>query len=194
MTRRPYDRSRLAAAIATAAALAALAGVASASATTTASATLTAGSLGFVGTPANVTFGSTAPSAVDRTVIAAEPIDVGDATGSTAGWYVTATSTTFTSGADALPGTATTIAAAPATASCDISSTCAPATAGSVVTYPYSLPAAAIAPSATTMFAAQAGTGMGDQTVTPTWTLTIHAQPAAAVYTSTWTISIVSGP
>jgi hypothetical protein len=141
-----------------------------------------------------VTFASTARSGVDQTVTAAEPIDVGASTGSTAGWYVTATSTTFRSGEQTLPTTATTIVAAPATASCDTGSTCAPARAAAVVTYPYSLPAAAIAPSATTLYSAQAGTGMGDQTVTPTWRLAIPAKPAAGVYTSTWTISIVSGP
>jgi hypothetical protein len=35
---------------------------------------------------------------------------------------------------------------------------------------------------------------MGDQTVTPTWTLAVPSKTYAGTYTSTWTISLVSGP
>ena len=62
------------------------------------------------------------------------------------------------------------------------------------MSYPYTLPAAATAPTATKLYNAPAGTGMGDQTVTPTWTLTIPANAYAGTYTSTWTLSLVSGP
>lgn len=194
MIRLPYTPRRVGGALAVIGALGALAAIAPSAGATSATATLTAGSLGFVGTPANVTFASTALNGVNQTVTASQAIDVGDATGSSAGWNITATSTTFTSGANTLPVTATSIATAPAVASCDASSTCAPATAGAGVTYPYALPAASTAPSATKMYSATAGTGLGDQTLTPTWSLAIPSKTVAGAYTSTWTLSIVSGP
>ena len=62
------------------------------------------------------------------------------------------------------------------------------------VSYPYSAPAATTAPTATKLLNAPAGTGMGDQTVTPTWALAIPANAYASNYTSTWTLSLVSAP
>jgi hypothetical protein len=160
---------------------------------TTASETLTAGSLGFASTPGNVTFPSTTLNGQNATVTAAQPLDIADATGSGAGWNLTATSTVFTAGSHTLPTGATTIATAPAAPTCDSNVTCTVATAGSV-SYPYSLPAGTTAPTATKMFSATAGTGMGDQTLTPTWSLAIPGNAYAGNYTSTWTVSLVSGP
>jgi hypothetical protein len=160
---------------------------------TTASETLTAGSLGFVSAPGNVTFPGTTLDGTNHTVTVAQAFDVGDATGSGSGWNITATSTTFTAGSKTLPTNATTIASAPATPTCDASVTC---TAGgsTTVSYPYTLPAGTTAPTATKAYNAPANTGMGDQTVTPTWTLTIPANAFAGSYSSTWTVSLVSGP
>lgn len=160
---------------------------------TTASETLTAGSLGFVSAPANVTFPGTTLNGTNRTATASQAFDVGDATGSGSGWNITGTSTTFTTGTNTLPTTATTIATAPSAPTCDTSVTCTVGGA-TTVSYPYTLPAAATAPTATKLYNAPAGTGMGDQTVTPTWTLTIPANAYAGTYTSTWTLSLVSGP
>lgn len=165
-------------------------------ASTTASVTLSAGSLAFINsTPAaSITFPATTLNGTNQTVTSTLGFDVGDSTGSGAGWNVTATSTTFTSAGHTLPTTATTIQSAP-TASCDASASgCTPATTN--VSYPYSLPAAGTAPTATKMFNAAAGTGMGNQTFTPTWTLAIPANAIASgtPYTSTWTFSLVSGP
>ncbi|MBV9801946.1 MAG: hypothetical protein JO130_02085 [Solirubrobacterales bacterium] len=158
---------------------------------TTASATLTAGSLGFAGTPGNVTFPSAALNGQNKTIQAAQPLDVADATGSGAGWNVTSTSTFFTSGSNTLPAGAF-LSSAP-TATCDTNVTCT--TAGtSTVAYPYFMPAGTTAPTATKLFTAPAGTGMGDQTLSPTWNLGIPANAYAGNYTSTWTLSLVSGP
>jgi len=78
---------------------------------------------------------------------------------------------------------------------CDTGSTCTAATVlGSKVSYPYTLPAGATAPTATEMFDANTNTGMGNQTVTPTWALAIPANTYAGTYTSTWTVSLVSAP
>jgi hypothetical protein len=157
---------------------------------TTGTATVSAGSLAFVSSPPNVTFSATL-SGLDQTVNSTEAIDVSDATGSGTGWNVTATSTTFTAGAKTLSTSATTLSAAP-TDACDGGATCTVAT--NSITYPYTLPAATSAPTATKVFDGAANTGMGNQTVTPTWKLSIPANTLAGAYTSTWTISLVSRP
>ena len=165
-------------------------------ATTAASVTLSAGSLAFINsTPAaTVTFPTTTLNGTNQSVTGTLAFDIGDATGSGAGWNVTGTSTTFKSGTNALPTTATTIQSAP-TASCDTGAAgCTAAT--TTVSFPYTLPAATVAPTATKLFNASANTGMGNQTFTPTWTLAIPANAVASgtAYTSTWTFSLVSGP
>ena len=176
-----------------AAAMSSLLLVAAPAGATTASATLTAGSLGFATTPGPVNFPSVTLNGTDKTTTAQQAFDVADATGSGAGWNITATSTLFKSGTNALPAGATTIGSSPGSPTCDTGSTCTVGGA-TTVAYPYSLPAAASAPTATKMFNAPAGTGMGNQTVSPTWTLAIPANAYAGNYTSTWTLSLVSGP
>ncbi|MEA2315096.1 MAG: hypothetical protein QOI03_1788 [Solirubrobacteraceae bacterium] len=159
----------------------------------TATATLSAGSLAFVSTPPNVSFSATL-NGTDQTVTSAQALDVGDATGSGAGWNLTATSTTFTTGGGSphtLSTSATTVGASP-TVACDTGVTCVLAT--NSVSYPYTLPAAGTAPVATKLLNAAANTGMGNQTVTPSWKLAVPASTLAGTYTSTWTISLVSGP
>lgn len=164
-------------------------------ASTAASETVSAGSLSFINsTPAaTITFPGTTLTGANQTVTAPLAFDIGDATGSGAGWNVTATSTTFTSTTHTLPTTATTVPVAP-TPTCDAAGSCTLATTN--VTYPYSLPAAATAPTATKLFNAAANTGMGSQTVTPTWSLAIPSNTiaSATAYTSTWTFSLVSAP
>ena len=160
---------------------------------TTASETVTAGSLGFASTPGNVTFPGTTLNGQNKTVTASQPFDIADATGSGAGWNITATSTLFTTGSHTLAAGSATIATAPSAPTCDSGVTCTVGGA-TTVSYPYSLPAAAIAPTATKLFNAPAGTGMGDQTVTPTWTLAIPGNAYAGNYSSTWTLSLVSAP
>ncbi len=161
---------------------------------TNASETLTAGSLGFAATPGAVTFPATTLNGQNKTVTFQQPLDIADATGSGAGWNITATSTTFkTTGGNTLPTNATTVASAPAAPTCDTNVTCTQGGATSV-TFPYSLPAAATAPNATKLYNAPANTGMGDQTASPTWTLAIPGNAYSGNYTSTWTLSLVSGP
>jgi hypothetical protein len=145
-----------------------------------------------VSTPASISFSGTL-NGTDQTISNPSAIDVGDATGSGAGWNLTSTSTTFaTSGnTHTLSTGATTVGVAP-TDACDAGATCSLAT--NSVTYPYSLPAAATAPTATKLYNAAANTGLGDQTVTPTWKLGVPASTFAGTYNSTWTLSLVSGP
>ncbi len=146
--------------------------------------------LGFVTAAPNVTFNDTL-NGKDQTVTTTQALDIKDARGSGAGWNITATSTTFTTGTVNLATTATTVQAAPGLA-CDSGATCLLAT--NSISYPYALPAAATAPTATKLFNAAANTGMGDQTVTVTWRLAIPGNTPVGSYTSTWTLSLVSGP
>jgi hypothetical protein len=157
---------------------------------TSATATLSAGSLGFVTTPPALSFSATL-NGKDQEPTTTQALDVSDATGSGAGWNITATSTTFTAGTHTLSTTATTVGSAP-TIACDAGATCTTAT--NSIIYPYSLPAATTAPTATKLFNAAEKTGMGNQTVTPTWKLAVPASTFAGTYTSTWTESLVSGP
>jgi len=159
---------------------------------TTASEQVNAGALSFINsTPGNVTFPAVTLNGTDQVKTQTQAFDVSDATG----WSITATSTTFTAAGHTLSNTATTIAGAPSTA-CDVSSSCT--LASNSITYPYVLPAAAVAPVATKMFNAALNTGMGNQTVTPTWSLSVPATTwaggAGSPYTSTWTLTLVSGP
>lgn len=158
----------------------------------TATQQVTGGSLSFINsTPGDVSFPGVTLNGSNQTNTQTQAFNVSDATGSNAGWNITATSTTFTSGPNTLPTTATTIQSAPAIA-CDGGVGCTPAT--NAISYPYVLPADTVAPTATKMFAASINTGMGNQTITPTWTLAIPAATAAGTYSSTWTFSLTSGP
>ena len=160
---------------------------------TSGTAALAAGSLAFLSSPATVSFSATL-SGTDQTVNASQVFDVSDATGSGAGWNITATSTTFTTGGGSpklLSTSATTVQAAPSVA-CDAGTTCTVATTS--VSYPYTLPAGSTAPTATKVFNASANTGLGNETTTFTFRLSVPAATSAGTYTSTWTYSLVSGP
>ena len=184
-----FRRGRRLVWLAAAAASAALAASLPAAATT-GTATISAGSLAFNSTPPNVSFAATL-NGLDQTPTDNEAMDVGDATGSGAGWNVTATSTTFTTGTKSLSTSATTVTATP-TDACNSGATCTLVT--NAITYPYTLPAGSTAPTATKLFDSAVNTGLGNQTVTPTWKLSIPANTFAGTYTSTWTISLVSAP
>jgi hypothetical protein len=162
----------------------------------TATQQVNAGSLSFINsTPGNVTFPAVTLNGTDQVQTQSQAFDVSDATGSNAGWAITATSTTFAAAGHNLSNTATTIQSAPG-AACDAASSCTLASNG--ISYPYVMPAAAVAPVATKMFNAATNTGMGNQTVTPTWSLSVPsttwAGGAGSPYTSTWTFTLVSGP
>jgi len=160
-----------------------------AGAQTTATATIGAGTLNVV-VPSTVSFSDTL-NGLDQTSTSPLAVDVQDATGSGAGWNLTATSTQFTTGTHSLSASATTVQSAPSDA-CDAGATCT--LAGNAISYPYSLPAGSGPPTATKLFDAATASGLGDQTVTPTFTLAIPANTYAGTYTSTWTVSVVSGP
>lgn len=142
--------------------------------------------------PATISFGPLTLTGPDLQTSATTGFTVDDATGSGAGWNLTATSTTFTdAGGQTLPATAAAVGATPAVG-CDVGSTCVVPTLSGA--YPYTLPAGSAAPAATKLVSAGAGSGMGAAVVSPTFTLSVPANTYAGTYTSTWTISLVSGP
>jgi len=156
----------------------------------TATATLTGGTLGFVSAPANTGF-NISLTGKDLVATATQTFDVSDATGSGAGWNITATSTTFTAGTHSLSPTSVTVQAVPSVA-CDSGASCTAAT--TAVSYPYTLPAGTTAPTASKVVSATANTGLGNQTLTLTFSLAIPANVFAGNYSSTWTYTLVSGP
>jgi len=148
---------------------------------TSATATLTGGTLGFVSAPASTGFNVTLTGR-DQVVTSTQTFDVGDATGSGAGWNITATSTAFSTGPKSLANTSVTVGSVP-TVACDSGASCTSAT--NSVSYPYTLPAAATAPTATKILSSAANTGLGNQTLTLVFSLAIPANAFAGSYAST---------
>lgn len=140
--------------------------------------------------PTTVSFGTLTLSGVDQTLTANLAPTVDDATGTGSGWNVTGTSTQFRNSAGkTLPTTATTVTAGSASAT---AGTCEMPT--NQISYPLVLPAAATAPTAVKLFNAKAHTGLGQFLVTLATQLTVPANAYSGTYTSTWTVTIASGP
>lgn len=165
-----------------------------AGAATTANPTVTgtvAGGVLSVATSAAPTFSANLALG-DSTPTYTLPLTAVDTTGTGAGWNLTITSTQFTTGG----GTPHTLGANASTITGVPSPVCVPTctTPTNAVTYPVSVPAAATAPTAVKFFNAAANTGLGSFTVTPTVGVFVPAASFAGSYSSTLTVSIVSGP
>jgi hypothetical protein len=163
------------------------------SASPTVTGTVTGGALS-VATSAAPTFSANLASG-DSTPTYTLPLTAVDTTGTGAGWNLTITSTQFTTGGGTphtLATNASTITATPAPTVACASGTCTNPT--NAVTYPLVVPAAATAPTAVKFFNAAANTGLGSFTVTPTVGVFVPATTFAGSYSSTLTVSIVSGP
>jgi hypothetical protein len=158
-------------------------------ATATGTATFTGGTLSFT-SPATIAFPATLTGA-QQNVTASQAFDVSDNTGSAAGWNITATSTTWTAGANTLSLTGTTDLSA--SGACDVAAACTIGT-NAPLTYPVTIPAATVAPTAVKIQTAAAGTGIAPQTWTHSMQLAIPANAKAGTYTSTWTYSLTSAP
>lgn len=133
-------------------------------------------------------------------------LTVSDQTATGAGWNVTIAATTFTNGTHTLPDAGTLVLAgsvssatattAP-TAGCGTS--CVPP--GDTVGYPVAITTAATSPQPFSVYTAQASSGLGVTTLGGSssadpvgWWLKVPANAMAGSYTSTVTVSIVSGP
>ncbi len=149
-----------------------------------------------------------AQDVVDTTA-ADQEYGVDDASENAAGWHVTTSATTFTSGANTLPDTGTfmtngsTTSATdntPPTAACVTAGTCTVPT-GNTVTYPVAITTAATTPTPVTIYSAAAASGIGDIRIGGStaanpvgWWVHIPATAVSGSYTSTVTMAIVSGP
>jgi hypothetical protein len=148
-------------------------------------------------------------SIVDTTA-ADQILTVDDATGSATGWNVSVSATTFTSTSATLPDTGTfsltgsvssaTATTAP-TAACTGGGTDCTLPDDTGVTYPVALTTAATGPTASVVYEAAAGTGVGSIDIGGStaadpvgWWLSVPSNASAGSYTSTVTISLASGP
>lgn len=135
-----------------------------------------------------------------------QQLTVSDATSSGAGWHITVAATTFSNGAKTFPDTGTLVltgglssmtAATAPTASC-VTSCTLPA---DTTTYPVAITTAASAPAPAVVYNTTAGSGQGAVTLggrsaaNPVgWWVNVPASALTGAYTSTVTVSIVSGP
>jgi alpha-tubulin suppressor-like RCC1 family protein len=156
------------------------------------------GSLGWSFTDNGLDQQAADPNSADRL------FTVNDNTGTGAGWHITVSGTTFTSGVNRLPdvgtlyftGSAAFLASTAPTATCVGS--CALPT--DTTSYPVAINTAPSAPTTYTVYDTSAGTGKGTMTIggpaahTIGWWLALPAMAYAGAYTSTVTIQIVSGP
>ena len=129
----------------------------------------------------------------DQTKTFTAALSVNDSrTGGSAGlgWNLTITSTQFTNGTKTLPSGASTVTAV--ASACANGGLCTNPT--NSVTYPVAVPAGAGPPTAVKFYNAAAATGKGLFTVTPTVSVLVPQNSFAGTYTSTLTISVVSGP
>jgi hypothetical protein len=161
--------------------------------------------------PDTLTWGATlggAAQTVTDVVTADQSLTVDDATGSGAGWSITATATPFTTGgagAVLLPDTGTLSVngdAASATATtapdavCTVVTECTVPTGNLVPSYP--VPIATDGATTATLYTAAAATGIGSVILGSAdpigWWLSLPYNTLAGAYTSTVSLNVVSGP
>jgi putative surface cell wall-binding protein len=115
-----------------------------------------------------------------------------DTRGTGAGWNETITSTQFTTGGASPQTLATNASTVTGITTACASGTCTNPT--NAISYPVAVPAGATPPTAVKFFNAAANSGLGKFTITPTVSVFVPQNTFAGTYTSTLTISIVSGP
>ena len=147
-----------------------------------------AGGLSFT-PPAALSWPSTALTGRDRSITTPLTLAPNDQTGSGAGWNLTATSTTFTTGIRTLPTAAAQITGASASSA---AGTCSLPV--NQISYPVTVPASASAPAAVKVFDAATGTGAGPANVVLSANLNVPGNARVGTYTSTWTLTLASGP
>jgi hypothetical protein len=127
----------------------------------------------------------------DQTPTYTVPMTVLDTrTGSSAGWNLTITSTRFNTGTATLASGASSMTGV--TSACANGGVCTAAT--NTVSYPVAVPAGTTPPTAVKFYNAAAATGRGAFTITPTVTVSVPQNSYRGTYTSTLTVSVVSGP
>lgn len=153
----------------------------------TAIARVAGGGLALLGGQPALAFPSVTRNGSDQVVGTTLPLDVADATGSSAGWHITVAASPFDDGAgDLLPAGALSATGAGSFA-CDAMSVCTPAMNGQVYPVP-------LGPTPATIVDTASGSGSGAQSAGVSMTLVVPAGARARMYSSTWTISLLSGP
>jgi len=139
--------------------------------------------------PGTISFPAVTLNGLNKTDTTTAGLTIDDETGSGLGWYLTATSTTFANGSHTLPTNATTLtgaSASPGSGNCT--------TATNAIGYPVTVPAGATAPTAVSVFDASAASGAGALSTTLSLSLAIPSNAIKGTYSSTWTITLASGP
>jgi hypothetical protein len=151
------------------------------------------------------TLTGTDQSEVDA-VFADQQFGVDDETGSGEGWHITVSATTFTTGTHTLAGTGTLVVTGSISS---VSATTAPSATcvtsctppSSTTTYPVHITTAASSPTPATVYTTPADSGLGPATLgghsaaKPLgWWINVPANARAGSYTSTVTVTVVSGP
>ena len=153
--------------------------------------TITAG--GLTETIGSIGIGSLTTSSSSQQETYTLPVTISDLTGSGSGWNLQITSTQFTTGGGSpatLPTNASVVQSV--TTSCVSAGSCTATT--NSVSYPLTIPAASVAPTAVKLANAAALSGMGETALSASVQLTIPANVLAGVYSSTLTLTIASGP
>jgi hypothetical protein len=180
----------------------------------TGSADLGAGTLGAT-VPGSLAWSATlnglGQDVVDSTA-ADQGYTVDDATGSSAGWHVTVSATTFTSttpaatladtGTFSTTGSITSATATTApTQACSGTTTDCTLPDNSGTTYPVAVTTAATTPTPVTVYNAAAASGIGSVDIGGStaadpvgWWVHVPGATVAATYTSTITVDVISGP
>lgn len=152
-------------------------------------------------TPGALTFSNGAPSSpagvtlsnADQTATYTIAITTNDNTGTGNGWNLTLSMTQFTNGSGKTLANNVTTISNPAISACQGGGTCTLPT-DSITAGSYPLATTADGATTTKFFGASANTGMGGVIITPTFTTTIQAKAYTGTYTSTFTISLNTGP
>ena len=158
--------------------------------TTTSTANVAAGTLS-VGTVGSLTFTGTL-TGLNQVFTTSNSIPVTDASGSGNGWNLTIAGSAFSSGGASprtLSSTALQLTGVTAAAATDSTATMPSNSISGTLTVPLGSSA-----TAAKFYNAAANSGMGSFTLTPSYSLTIPASTFAANYSSTLTVSLVSGP
>ena len=171
------------------------------SCTLTGTATVSAGTLALSGMPTAMTWNVTLNGLDQQLGASLSNLQVNDATGSGAGWNMTFSATTFTTGSKSLPSTGAMAfngnaglesATTAPDGVCASSSTCTVPT--NTTAYPVTVTTAASSPTTYKIFDTSAATGMGTIQIGSAHIPGLWLNLPASTYTSTFTWAITSAP